>query len=114
MVAGFDYSKPPASPSPALSNSAYAGMYTNDFFGDIQIVEKNGGLVLLEGPHRMAFPLRHYDRDTLTYETQGENATGRSGVTFTVGANGTASTLLIEALNVRGEGTFRRKSAAGK
>jgi len=114
VVAGFDYSKPPASPSPALSNSAYAGMYTNDFFGDIQIVEKNGGLVLLEGPHRVAFPLRHYDRDTFTYETQGENATGRSGVTFTVGANGTASTLLIEALNVRGEGTFRRKSAAGK
>src|SRR5438093_1085459 len=34
-VLGFDYSKLPASPAPAIRNSAYVGRYTNDFFGEI-------------------------------------------------------------------------------
>jgi CubicO group peptidase (beta-lactamase class C family) len=34
-VLGFNYSKPPASPAPALKNGAYVGNYANDFFGDI-------------------------------------------------------------------------------
>ena len=49
-VPGFDYSKPPTAPIPALKNSAYVGQYTNDFFGDISIVEKNGGLAIVQGP----------------------------------------------------------------
>src|SRR6266498_1854746 len=34
-VLGFDYSKPPLSPAPALKNSAYVGRFTNDYFGGI-------------------------------------------------------------------------------
>jgi hypothetical protein len=49
-VLGFDYSRPPASPTPALKNSAYVGRFTNDYFGDISIVEKDGGLAIVEGP----------------------------------------------------------------
>src|SRR5213594_3287794 len=41
---GFDYSKSPASPAPASKNSAYLGRYTNDYFGDISIIEKDSGL----------------------------------------------------------------------
>ena len=110
-VLGFDYSKPPASATPALKNSAYAGKYTNDYFGDISIVEKDGGLAIVEGPKNQTFPMEHYDRDTFTYETEGENAVGRSGVTFTVGPDGKAAQVLVENLNVRGEGTFNRESA---
>src|SRR5213080_769023 len=73
-VLGFDYSKSPASATPALKNSAYAGKYTNDYFGDISIVEKDGGLAIVEGPKNQTFPMKHYDRDTFTYETEGENA----------------------------------------
>src|SRR5436189_2806457 len=51
-VLGFDYSKPPASATPALKNSAYAGKYTNDYFGDISIVEKDGRLAIVEGPKK--------------------------------------------------------------
>jgi len=31
-VLGFDYSRPPASPAPALKSSAYVGRFTNDLF----------------------------------------------------------------------------------
>ncbi len=107
-VLGFDHSKPPALHAPALKNSAYVGPYTNDFFGDISIVEKDGGLAIVQGPKNKTFPMKHYDRDTFTYETEGENAVGRSGVTFTVGPDGKAAQVLVENLNVRGEGTFKR------
>src|SRR5881275_2414358 len=45
-VLGFDYSNPPAVPAPALTNSAYVGRYTNDYFGDISIIEEQGGLAI--------------------------------------------------------------------
>ena len=35
--------------------------------------------------------MKHYDRDTFTYETEGENAVGRSGITFTIGPDGEAA-----------------------
>lgn len=54
--------------------------------------------------------MNHYDRDTFTYETQGENAVGTSAITFTIGADGKATQVLVENLNVRGEGSFKRVS----
>ena len=105
---GFDYSKLPASPAPAIRNSAYVGRYTNDFFGEISIIEKDGGLAIVQGPKNKTFPMRHYDRDTFTYETEGENAVGRSGITFTIGPDGKAVQVVAENLNVRGEGVFKR------
>src|SRR6267378_5574616 len=107
-VLGFDYSKAPASPAPALKNSAYVGRFTNDYFGDISIVEKDGRLVIVEGPKNKTFPMQHYDRDTFTYETEDENAVGKSGITFTIALDGKANQVVVENLNVRGEGTFKR------
>jgi CubicO group peptidase (beta-lactamase class C family) len=108
---GTDYSKPPALPAPALATSAYVGTYTNNFFGDIQIIEQGGGLAIVEGPHKLTFPLKHYDRDLFTYQTEGENAVGGTGVIFTIGADGKATTVVVENLNLRGEGTFKRPTA---
>ncbi len=108
-VLGFDYSKPPASPASALKNSAYLGRYTNDFFGDISIIEKEGSLAIVQGPKNKTFPMKHYDRDTFTYETEGENAVGRSGITFTIGPDGKATQVIVENLNVHGEGIFKRE-----
>src|SRR6266513_726857 len=107
-VLGFDYSKPLTSPAPALKNNAYVGRYTNDYFGDISIIERDGGLAIVQGPKNKMFPMKHYDRDTFTYETEDENAVGRSGITFTVGPDGKAAQVLVENLNVRGEGVFKR------
>src|SRR6266487_3321395 len=105
---GFDYSKPPGSPSPASKNSAYLERYANDFFGDISIIEKDAGLAIVQGPKKKTFAMKHYDRDTFTYETEDENAVGRSGITFTIGPDGKATQVVVENLNVRGEGTFKR------
>jgi CubicO group peptidase (beta-lactamase class C family) len=105
---GFDYSKRPASPAPALKNSVCVGKYTNDFFGDITIIEKDGRLAMVQGQNNKTFSMQHYDRDTFTYETEGENAVGRSGITFTIGPDGKAIQVVVENLNVHGEGTFKR------
>jgi Beta-lactamase/Domain of unknown function (DUF3471) len=107
-VLGFDYSKSPGSPSSASKNSAYLGRYTNDYFGDVSVVEKNGELAIVQDPRNKTLPMQHYDRDTFTYETQGENGVGRSGITVTIGPDGKATQVLVENLNVRGEGTFKR------
>jgi CubicO group peptidase (beta-lactamase class C family) len=107
-VLGFDYSKGPPSHGPALKNSAYVGRYTNDFFGDISIVEKDSGLAIVQGPQGKTFPMKHYDRDTFTYETEGESAVGMSGITFTIGPDGKATQVAVENLNVHGEGSLKR------
>ncbi len=104
-----DYSKPPSPGTPALKNDAYIGTYgDNKLVGDIQIVEQDGKLALVIGPKKMSFPLTHYDRDIFTYETFGENAAGAAGVTFTIGADGKATSVVIENLNTEGQGTFHR------
>src|SRR5436189_1011012 len=110
-VLGFDYSKPPASSASALKNSAYVGRYANDFFGHLSIIEKDSGVAIVEGPKNKTFPMKHYDRDTFTYETEGENDVVRSGITFTIGPDGKAAQVLVENLNVRGEGVFKRVPA---
>ena len=106
---GFDYTKAAASPAPALKPEAYTGTYQNDFFGEISINEQGGALAMIIGPRNKSFPLQHYDRDTFTYQTEGENAVGLSGVTFTVGADGKATEMSVENLNIHGEGTFKRR-----
>jgi hypothetical protein len=106
---GFDYTKAAASPAPALKPEAYTGTYQNDFFGEISINEQGGALAMIIGPRNKSFPLQHYDRDTFTYQTEGENAVGLSGVTFTVGADGKATEITVENLNIHGEGTFKRR-----
>ncbi|MBV9674612.1 MAG: serine hydrolase [Verrucomicrobia bacterium] len=108
---GTDYSKPRVSPTPALEDSAYVGTYTNNYFGDIQIVEESDGLAIIEGPHQSTFPLKHYDRDLFTYETEGENSVGETGVSFTFGSAKKATEVVVENLNVRDEGRFKRLSA---
>ena len=104
----IDYLKPPAQPAPGLANDGYVGTYHNDFFGDVEIVAKDGGLVMEQGPKNTPFSLKHYNRDVFFYETAGENAVGLAGVTFTIGAHGKATSIAVENLNNEGLGVFTR------
>ena len=106
----IDYTKPPKQLSPALPTDAYVGTYHNDFFGEVEITEKDGGMVLHLGPKKDAFPLQHYDRDVFIYQPVGENAYGLSTVTFTLGADGKGTSVNIENLSIEGQGTFIRVS----
>jgi hypothetical protein len=68
--------------------------------------------VLQLGPHKTPFPLQHYARDVFTYQPVGENAAGLSAVTLTVDAAGKAMRVVIENLNIHGEGAFTRVPTA--
>lgn len=101
-----DYSKPPAGNSPPLALGAYVGTYDNDYFGEIEVVEKDKALLLRLGPKKNAFALRHWDRDIFTYQPEGENAGQLSGVTFWVGPERRATRVFVENLDIQGQGTF--------
>ena len=59
----------------------------------------------------MTFPLKHCDRDLFTCDnTEGET----TGVIFTIGADGKATTVVVEELNLQGEGTFKRRADEDK
>ena len=103
-----DYSHAPARPTPPLQLSAYAGKYANDFFGPIELAEKQGKLVLRLGPQPLEFDLRHWDRDVFIYQPVGESAGGLSGVRFSIDPGGEADRVLVENLNIHGQGSFTR------
>jgi CubicO group peptidase (beta-lactamase class C family) len=103
-----DYTKPPAQPSPALPLEAYVGTYRNDFFGEIELVSQNGGLILKQGPKKTPFPMKHWDRDVFLYQPVGESAAGLSGITFMIGPDHKVLQVVIENLNIHGLGTFTR------
>ncbi|GAA1559135.1 serine hydrolase [Streptomyces globosus] len=98
-----DYAKPPAAPQPARPDNAYTGTYTNPYYGRATVTRTSGGgLVLRLGPAPQNYPLTHYSGDTFSFETAGENAIGRTGVTFTDGR------MRVEYLDANGLGTFEK------
>jgi CubicO group peptidase (beta-lactamase class C family) len=109
---GTDWGVAPADATPARPDDAYLGTYRNDYYGDAAIVRAGSGLALRIGPKPNEFGLTHYDRDTYSWQPSGENATVRSGLTFTVGADGRASGLTDEYLASGGPGTLTRSEAA--
>lgn len=102
---------PPANALPPQPSDRYTGIYKNDYFGPIEIADRQGRLTLYLGPKRWAFPLQHYSGDTFSYQPTGENAYGPSGVTFvfTSGGSQPAAQVTIENLDVYGQGTFTRQ-----
>ncbi|MBT2479970.1 serine hydrolase [Streptomyces sp. ISL-94] len=96
-----DYAHPPASAKPAQDSGAYPGTYDNPYYGKLTVrADGKGALTLALGPKPLLFPLTHYDGDTFSFETAGENAVGRTGVTFADG------TVRVEYLDTTHLGTF--------
>jgi hypothetical protein len=59
----------------------------------------------------LTFPLKHYDRDLFTCDnTEGETG----GVSFTIGVDRKATTVVVEDLNSQGDGTFKHLPAEDK
>ncbi|MFF5446440.1 serine hydrolase [Streptomyces sp. NPDC012888] len=101
----IDWAKPPADPAPARADSEYTGTYRNDWYGPARVTAApGGGLVLTLGPpdRPRNLPLTHWDGDTFSVESFGENAVGRTPVTFR------GDTVRIEWLDQQGQGTFTR------
>jgi CubicO group peptidase (beta-lactamase class C family) len=93
-AAPFPRGDAPAS-EPASSLDAYTGTFTNSMYGDLTVVEENGGLVLELGPLPARLELTHWDRDVFTYPLppSGEVLLGNLGVEFMIGPTGKATTV---------------------
>ncbi|MEU6313814.1 serine hydrolase [Streptomyces sp. NPDC047014] len=99
-----DYAHPPATAKPAQDSSAYTGTYDNPYYGKATVTaDDNGALTLSLGPKPLRFPLTHYDGDTFSFVTTGENAVGRTGAVFS------GNTLRVEYLDADHLGTFTRR-----
>lgn len=99
----------PARPLPARPADAYTGTYANGYVGLIAVVRRGDGLELQLGPRLTPFPLTPVSGDTFRYQPAGENAYGPSAVTFTVGADGRATAVRIDNLNLEGQGVLQRR-----
>ncbi|MFF3687711.1 serine hydrolase [Streptomyces sp. NPDC002187] len=103
-----DYAEPPPAPAPARPEGAYLGTYRSDYYGPLRVTAAGGALTLQLGPDRMRFRLTHYDGDSFSFRTVGENAVGLSGVTFSGDLDGKATRVRVESLDRNGLGTFTR------
>lgn len=105
-----DYSKPPERPAPGQGQAAYTGTYANSYYGPLTVSAANGQLSMTMGPAAKptTFKLTHFDGNTFSFETIGENANGLAGAIFTIGAGGTASSVRLDFYDQTGLGTFTR------
>ncbi|MCU1547923.1 MAG: serine hydrolase [Arthrobacter sp.] len=105
-----DYSKSPDRTEPAQANTFYTGSYANSYYGPLAVAEESGGLTLEMGPagRTSTFRLTHFDGDTFSFESIGENGNGLAGAIFAPGADGTASSVRLDFYDQTGLGTFTR------
>ena len=105
--------------SASMGSEAYVGDYVNDYVGTVNIATGGGSnsisngtgaaedLVLsFPGSSNLTFPLSHWDRDTFVMTTRGDDPAG--AVSFSIGADGNASMVVIESLNGNGGGVLMR------
>ena len=106
-----DYTAAPANPKPTRDLAAYVGSYGNSYYGPLVVSAADGGLSMTIGPQAapITFTLTHFDGDTFSFETVGENANGLAGAIFTIGENGKASKVVLDYYDRTGLGTFVRE-----
>ncbi len=94
---------------PSLPLMHYTGSYSNLFFGEIKVLEKEGVLELWIGPKPERFLLQHHDRDVFVLHTRGENGSGETQVIFTFDKDRKVREVVIDAFNAHGNGRFTPK-----
>ncbi len=106
-----DYTDVPADAKPAQNLAAYAGSYGNSYYGPLTVAAEDGKLSMAMGPQGApaTFALNHFNGDTFSFETIGENANGLAGAIFTVGDDGKAGKVVLDYYDRTGLGTFVRE-----
>lgn len=107
-----DYTKVPPNPAPARANSTYTGIFDNAYYGPLVVLEEGGKLIMRLGPtgSPTAFPLTHFDGDTFSFESIGENANGLAGALFAGVNGGFPQRVTLDFYDTTGLGTFTRVS----
>jgi CubicO group peptidase (beta-lactamase class C family) len=111
-----DYTKRPDDPKPAQDLSVYAGTYGNSYYGPLTVSAEGDALSMTMGPQDAptTFALAHFDGDTFSFETVGENANGLAGAIFTLGGftlrgGDKAQEVVLDYYDRTGLGTFVRE-----
>ncbi len=106
-----DYTKVPPSPAPAGTNRRYTGTYGNSYYGPLVVFEEGGALAMRIGPEdrQTTFALTHFDGDTFSFESIGENGNGLAGAIFADTRRGSAPQVTLDFYNRTGLGTFTRR-----
>jgi len=101
---------PPEDALPAMSLQKYVGDYQNAVYGQINISEKKGGLVLTIGPNKVEMYLTPWNRDTFSVYWPFYGDVGESGVfaLFEADPEGTVTGVTVNLLNEDGCGVFER------
>ena len=102
----------PANPRRHRDLSAYTFVYSNPYYGRVQILQEEGVLVMLAGPAPKRFALSHWDGDRFVYYPEGENALGPAEVAFAVDAQGDAVNLTVKQFE-EGVRTLWREPSGG-
>jgi CubicO group peptidase (beta-lactamase class C family) len=104
-----DYATAPTDTNPAAIIAAYAGTYANRYYGPLVVSDSGARLSMTLGPGPTTFALDHFDGDTFSFETIGENATGLAGAIFSMADDGKAARVVLDFYNETGLGTFVRE-----
>jgi len=95
----------PSARTPAKPLGAYAGTYSNEYFGTLEIAVEGDRLILRLPPRGAYYELSHWNGDTFTYYFASESTgQGRRGAKFSPEKN----EVLIESLALEHDAVFRR------
>jgi CubicO group peptidase (beta-lactamase class C family) len=95
----------PTTPKAARPHSAYAGKYSNEYFGTLEVSVEDDRLVLRLPPRGAYYELTHWDGDTFSYYFASESTGhGRRGAKFSPDKN----QVLIENLAPEHNAVFTR------
>lgn len=112
MIAQTQYAAPdyatlpaPSNPTAAKSLTTYAGTYSNEYFGTLEVSVEKDRLILRLPPRGAYYELSHWDGDTFTYYFASESTgLGRRGAKFSPDKN----QVLIENLTPEHNAVFTR------
>jgi hypothetical protein len=89
---------------PSLPPSGYAGLYRDPWYGDVEIVEEEGGLVLsMTRTPRMLADLEHWQHDTFVAHWRevwmSDHSPYEAYVVFALGADGRVERMTMEPVS---------------
>lgn len=106
--------KAPAVPAPPMALDRYAGDYSNEVYGTVNIAKRSDGLVFTIGPDRVEISLRPWDGNIFMGSWDYYAAKDDVGpVTFDVDSKGAVRNVTVDLINADGTGVFRRVTPAG-
>ena len=102
---GEKWAATPAAAAAPLPLDAYVGTYDNSYYGPLTVSADGGGLSMSMGPPDAptTFVLSPFDGDVFTFDTI-DNIAGKSGATFSMGPDGTATSVNLAFYDLSGLG----------